>query len=265
MAQDQETATAATPAGTAEANAGRLASGTTLGDGRYIIEHFTRAGPFAEVYMATDAEENTPVSVHLVHRKLADVSEVASAMAAAAATAAVLDHKNVVRTFSFDQEGDLTYLVTEYVEGIPLRELLTRKQETGSSGFGVRGTKNIIGGVCNALDAAHPAVAHGALSADSVFVNKAGRVKVSDFALATGMAVAVRAGVAAAPSGMAPDVAKSGQPSPAGDIFSAGMLLYHAIAGREFAKGGPRPSEVEKVSKKVDELIAHCAAPHPAA
>jgi len=261
MAQDQETASAARPAEPAEAKSGRLATGTTLADGRYTIEHFMRASPFAEVYLAIDTQEETPVSVHLMHKKLSAVREVADAVAAAAAAVEHLDHKNLVRTLAFARDGDLTYVVTEYVEGIPLRELLTRKQETGAIGFGLRGTKNILGAVCAALDAAHPHIAHGSISADSVYVNKAGRVKVSNFALAAALPAAVHAGVLAAPAGMPPEVARSGVPSPAGDIFATGMLLYHAIAGRELVKGGPRPSEVEQVSKDVDELVARCAAP----
>ncbi len=263
MSQDQETASAASPAENAGASGGRLAIGTTLADGRYTIEQLTRRSPFAEVYLAIDGQEETPVSVHLLHRKFADVSEVRDAVERAAAAAYQLDHKNLVRTLAFAREGQLTYVVTEYVEGIPLRELLARKQETGSIGFGLRGTKNILGAVCAALDAAHPTVAHGALSADTVYVNKAGRVKVSSFALAAALPAAVHAGALSAPVGMAPEVAKSGHPSPAGDIFATGLLLYHAIAGRELIKGGPRPSEVEQVAKAVDELVARCAAPNP--
>ena len=260
MSQDVETATAAEAAATGTAI--DLRPGATLAD-RYTIDRLTRQTPFAEVYQATDTTTNTPVSVHVLDAKLAAVRKVGESVAEAARTTTEVDHKNVVRTLDFLVADGHTFVVTEYLDGNPLRELLDRKRATGSPGFGARGANNILGGVCDAIAAAHAFTGHGALSIDSVYVNKAGRVKVADFGLAAALPTAVQAGVRSKPVFMAPEVARTGRATPAGDIYSVGMLLYEVLVGKELAKGGPRPSEVEEVATAVDEIVARCASPQP--
>jgi serine/threonine protein kinase len=266
MSHEADTAHAAAPTSSGATSGSRpiaIGPGTTL-VGRYVIEKLAHRGPFAEVYQATDQTGGTPVSVHVLDPKLARVQRVAEVVTAASKAAIAIDHKNVVRTLDVATDAGHLFVITEYVEGSSLRELMERKQDAGSPGFGARGANNILGGVCDALQAAHDMAhtPHGAVSVDSVYVNKAGRVKVADFGLAAGLAVAVQTGVRAKPAFLSPEVAKSGHPDPAGDIFSVGMLLYQVLVGKELVKGGPRPSEVDEVGPAVDELVAHCAAPH---
>ncbi len=266
MSQEAETsAPSAVPVGASSGSRPiAIGPGTTLAE-RYVIEKLTRKTPFAEVYQATDQTTSSPVSVHVIDPKLSRVQRIAEAVASASRQAIAIDHKNVVRTLDSASDSGHTFVVTEYLEGNPLRELLERKQDTGNPGFGARGANNILGGVCDALDAAHQLAntAHGAISVDSVYVNKAGRVKVADFGLAAALPAAVHAGVKTKPGFMAPEVAKHGRPEEHGDLFSVGMLLYEILVGKELVKGGPRPSEVDDVSPAVDELVARCAAPNP--
>jgi serine/threonine protein kinase len=262
MAQDVETH-AASPAATSQPPAGRLAPGTQLSGARFTVQSFVRRSPFAEVYQGVDEETGDPVSIHLVRAELAAHQPIATAILSRADAVCAAVHRNIIRTLEVGRADEGLYAVTELLDGHPVRDLLARKQRTGSTGFGARGTANIVGGVLAALDELHPALAHGSIGPDSVYVNKAGRVKLVDLALGLAVPAAAHNHIIEAPPGLAPEDASSGQPSAAGDIFAVGRLVYELLVGRPLVRGGPRPSEVEQLHGSVDELVARCCAPNP--
>lgn len=259
MPSDVETAAAA--ASTGQPPGGRLAAGTTLAGGRFTVGQLVRQGALAEMYDGVDSESGDPVSIHLLRAELAGVPAVAQRVLAGGTGLVGVTQKNLAATLAAESTEAGPVIVTELVEGHTLRELLERKQKTGGTGFGARGTGNIAGGVLAALDAMHPAHAHGGISTDTVFVNKAGRVKVVDAALAAAVPAAVKAGMASAPPSLAREDAASGTPSATGDLYAVGHLVYQLLVGRPLVKGGPRPSDVEALAPAVDELIARCCAP----
>ncbi len=259
MSSDLETAAAA--ASTGQPPGGRLAAGTTLSGGRFTVGQLVRQGALAEMYDGVNGDSGDPVSIHLLRAELAGVPAVAQRVLAGGTGLVGVTQKNLAATLAAESTEAGPVIVTELVEGHSLRELLERKQKTGGTGFGARGTGNIAGGVLAALQAMHPAHAHGGISTDTVFVNKAGRVKVIDAALAAAVPAAVKAGMAGAPPSLAAEDAASGTPSASGDLYAVGHLVYQLLVGRALVKGGPRPSEVEGLAPSVDELIARCCAP----
>lgn len=240
-----------------------LPAGAALGSGRYIVDGLVARNALAEIYTASDANSGNPVSIHVLGAALAASAPIREAVVAAARAAAAIDHKNVARTLDVGIEGAHVYVVTELIEGNPLRELLERKRATGGSGFGVRGAGNIIGGVCNGLAAAHGVVAHGSVGTDTVYVNKAGRVKIVGFGIGAAHPIAANARLASGDD-IAPDTVQAGQASPAGDVFSVGRLLYEVLLGYPLKKGGTRPSQaVEELTPAVDQIMAQCCAGGP--
>ncbi|HUH05855.1 MAG TPA: protein kinase, partial [Kofleriaceae bacterium] len=267
MAQDIENAavsTAAPPGSRPPAGqVGRLAPGVSLG-GRYEVGSFITRGLLAELYDGVDTETDHPITVHLLHAALAQSAPVATSVSARARAVTGLDHKNLAQTLHVGTCEAGPFVVTELIDGHTVRELLERRQKTGGKGFGARGTANITGGVLAALEAAHGTVAHGAIGPDTVYVNKAGRVKLVDLGLGGAVPAAVKARLVPAPGSLAPEDATGGAASPAGDVYAVGRLIYELLVGRPLVKGGPRPSDIEPVDPSVDELVARCSAPKPA-
>ncbi len=238
----------------------RLAAGQSVLGGRYTIESFVREGPLASMYHATDGSSGDPVTLHVLSPALARRKELVHAISELSKAAAAIDHKNVARVLHCSTDGPAPMVVTEYLDGNPVSKLLERKRQTGRPGFGARGSKNILSSVCSALDAAHPALPHGGVGPDSIFVSKAGRVKVVDFGLAAATPAAARAGIVSTPAFLAPDAKRTGKPSVSADVFALGHLLYELVVGHPLKKGGKRPSDVEGVPPSVDELVACCVA-----
>jgi serine/threonine protein kinase len=241
-------------------SSGRLSSGSQLDGGKYRVDALARSTTLAEVYDATRTEDNTPVSIHLLDPRLVGANGAAAAIGSAVDAAKSLSHKNVATTLELATEAAGVFVVTELLEGHTLRELLERKKETGGAGFSPKGANNILSHLCNALGEIHEATAHGAITLDHIYVNKAGRVKLTGFGLWPLAAAAAATGVIKA--GIAPEVAGGTAPAAAADLFSAGAILYEILVGLPPIKGCPRPSQaLPATAPEVDMVVGRSMAP----
>jgi hypothetical protein len=233
-----------------EISAARLQPGLQLGD--YRITQPLWPLRIADAYRAEGPAG--PATIYVIHARIAAHPGVREHIVAGTRTAAALpEHRHLVRTLAAGITGDLLWIATEEVDGSLVRDLLAKKRAAGTAGLGLRAAGNLITGITNAL----VEVPHGAISDESVAVNRMGRVRVTDLALGPGTLAAMMAGLIPF-STTAPPEAKEGVPASAvGDVYSIGALLYEVLVGRPLERGGPRPSDVvPDVNKQIDEVIA---------
>src|SRR5947209_1388374 len=161
----------------------------------------------------------------------------------------------------------VAYLACEFVDGQTLRDMLEKKRASGRA-FSLKGAYNVIAHLCNALVYAHGATVHGALTPDSVMVNSAGRVKLTDFGLARTLKpldnfrAQVAAGTMAA---LAPEMMSAPESADArADIYSVGVILFELLTGRTPADSFERPSVAAPgVPPSVDPVVEMCLRPVP--
>jgi hypothetical protein len=102
------------------------------------------------------------------------------------------------------------------------------KDVLGGLGQGLLGASNLVAHLSNALEYARRVTAHGALNPAIIWVNRAGRVKVSGLGLASGIPGLARHGT---PQGwtdtlyVAPEVLAGGQATAASDVRSAAVTV----------------------------------------
>ncbi len=92
-------------------------------------------------------------------------------------------------------------------------------------------------GVLDALQTAHAAgVVHRDLKPSNILVDGSGRARVMDFGIAArvqdGQRQAAAQLVVGTPGYMSPEAARGEAPSPAMDVFSAGLVLVELLSGR---------------------------------
>jgi hypothetical protein len=238
-------------------NAAKLQAGVQLGD--YILGQPLWPLRIADAYRANGP--SGAATIYVMHAPIAGNASVRDAIIAGTRAAAALpEHKHLVRTLAAGLTGDILWIATEEVDGSVAREMLIKKRQAGTSGFGVRGTANLMSGVTAALSE----VTHGALSSESVVVSRTGRIRIVDLALGPGTLAAMKAGLIPMTNNVAPEVQQTGAPSLAGDVYAVGALMYEVLVGIPLERGGPRPSEsVQGASTKVDEILGKSCHPNP--
>ncbi len=140
------------------------------------------------------------------------------------------------------EEGFL-WTVTEWIDGLPLGQLLDQK-----GGFRPPRAAAIGLELLDVLEAAHgEGITHGELSPGQVFVRARGPVVVTGFGLA-GATLAPRL---AAPAYASPEQARNERIGPAADLWALGAILYTMVEGRPPYRDRDRP---ETTLKGVDRL-----------
>jgi len=236
----------------------KLAAGVQLGE--YILGQPLWPTRIADAYRANGP--SGAATVYVIHAPIAANTSVRDQIIAGTRGAAALpEHKHLVHTIAAGLTGDILWIATEDLDGSLVRDMLIKKKQAGTSGFGVRGTANLMAGVTAALADS----THGALSAESLIVSRTGRVRITDLALGLGTLAAMRGGIVPVGGYIAPEVQASGTPSPAGDVYAVGALLYEALVGSPFDRANiARPSEVVPgVTAQIDELLGRACHANP--
>ena len=248
----------------------RLANGVRLND-RYEIEEFLGRTPYGESYRARDMASGQLVTIKALNPALIADGATMERLTREVQVATQLDHKNIAATIGLfgAQVGSdpVAYLACEFVDGQTLREMLEKKRASGRA-FSLKGAYNVIAHLCNALVYAHGATVHGALTPDSVMVNSAGRVKLTDFGLARTLKpldnfrAQVAAGTMAA---LAPEMMSNPEAADArADVYSVGVILFELLTGRTPADSFERPSVAAPgVPPAVDPVVETCLKPSP--
>ena len=241
-----------------------FAPGSTIG-GRFTIEATLGDGGLGPVFRALDRQTGQPVALRIVASDIRRSEVTYDLLRSYVQTAAKLIHKNVGQTFGIGEEGSAGYIVSEYIEGQSLRELLQRKRSAGRT-FSYKGAYNVLAHVCNALEAAHHAhVIHGLIGPGSILINRTGRLKVVDFGFVRALTPGSKAIERLADSyALSPQMHRD--PQNVGihtDLFSAGVVLFEMLAGRPPQAGERLTHVVPEAPSEVDDVLSRCFASAP--
>src|SRR5690606_33212472 len=147
-----------------------------------------------------------------------------------AQAAASLSHPNVVNIFDVGREGDVHYIVLEFVEGKNLKEIL---REHGR--LSPRRAAQVARAVARALEAAHArGLIHRDVKPHNILITTEGRVKVADFGLAraaSSSTLTETGKVIGSVHYFSPEQARGEAVGPASDIYSLGVVLYEMLTG----------------------------------
>jgi serine/threonine-protein kinase len=141
-------------------------------------------------------------------------------------------HPNVVALRDMIVEGDRLALVMDFVDGGDLSAYRRNCGGTLAPGEAI----GLAAQISDALAAAHAAgIVHRDLKPANVLLD-AGQVKLADFGIAriVGESPATTTGVVVGTIGfMAPEVIRGEEPTPACDVYAAGITLYELLTGAQ--------------------------------
>ncbi|MDQ4212948.1 Stk1 family PASTA domain-containing Ser/Thr kinase [Microbacterium capsulatum] len=239
-----------------------------LVDGRYRVRARIARGGMATVYVATDLRLERRIALKVMHGHLSDDSVFQSRFIQEARAAARLADPHVVNVFDQGQDGELAYLVMEYLPGITLRELMREQRR-----LTVPQTITIMDAVLSGLAAAHRAgIVHRDVKPENVLLAEDGRIKIGDFGLARATTANTASGaqLMGTIAYLAPELVTRGTADARSDIYALGIMLYEMLVGEQPYKGEqpmqiafqhatesvPRPSVRNPgVPEQLDELV----------
>lgn len=239
-----------------------------LVDGRYRVRARIARGGMATVYVATDLRLERRIALKVMHGHLSDDSVFQSRFIQEARAAARLADPHVVNVFDQGQDGELAYLVMEYLPGITLRELMREQKR-----LTVPQTITIMDAVLAGLAAAHRAgIVHRDVKPENVLLAEDGRIKIGDFGLARATTANTASGaqLMGTIAYLAPELVTRGTADARSDIYALGIMLYEMLTGEQPYKGEqpmqiafqhatesvPRPSVRNPgVPEQLDELV----------
>lgn len=199
---------------------------------RYEIDAVLGQGGMAKVFKGTDRVLGRTVAVKVLSPQFAGDHQFVSRFRREAQAAAALNHPNIVSVFDTGDQGDVHFIVMEYVEGRTLRDAI-RQEGPILPERAVEITEE----VARALAAAHEAgLVHRDVKPGNIMLTSDGSdAKVMDFGIArttTGDTLTQTAAVLGTASYLSPEQAQ-GQPVDARtDIYSLGCVLYEMLTGR---------------------------------
>ncbi len=222
--------------------------------GKYEIRDRLAEGGMGVVYRALDTQLGREVALKVLPEYFSMDRERLSRFYREAQAISLLNHPNIVTVFDVGQLDGCEFIVTEFVEGRTLREIMRQGQIPFVEML------KIASQISAALAAAHRAgIIHRDIKPENIMIRPDGYVKVLDFGLAkltdtarktpSGNVEFGRSGINNTLPGMimgtvvymSPEQAEGLETDARTDIWSLGVILYEMVAGRVPFRG-PTPS-----------------------
>jgi serine/threonine protein kinase len=260
-------------------------------DEKYHLEERLGEGGMGTVYRARHLLMDRPVAIKVLHTQFVENEAARTRFQLEARAAVRLHHPNAVSVTDFGQTSDgLVYIVMELLKGRTLREILAAEAPLETA----RAT-SIMLQTSAAVAAAHEAgIIHRDLKPSNILVTRSADtpavVKVLDFGIAKlasemfddeDAAASTLPGIPlGTPRYMSPEQHEGSDLTPAGDVYSLGVIMYEMLTGMvpftgtsvveialKHANDAPRaPREiVAGIPEDVERVVLHALEKEPAA
>jgi TolB-like protein len=232
-----------------------LAEGSCVS--HYRILSTLGAGGMGRVYLAEDSRLGRKVALKTLAPGRIHGARALSRFEQEARAASALNHPNILTIYEVGQFDGASFIASEFVEGVTLREKLAGGRLDADS------TLEIAIQVAAGLSAAHAAyIEHRDIKPENIILRDDGLVKIVDFGIAklsreaTGEEPPAAAGTSITLPGvvlgtaryMSPEQARGLPVDGRTDVFSLGAVLYEMLAGRP-------PFEGQTTSDVIAEIL----------
>lgn len=244
-------------------------------DGRYEIVEMVARGGMAMVYRGRDTRLDREVAIKVMHAHLVSDDDFVERFRAEAVHAAKLSHPNLVSVYDQGRDGDVVYLVMEYLPSITLRDRLK-----GRLRLSPRESIVILDAILSALAVVHASgIIHRDLKPDNILLGRDGQTKLADFGLARAISTSTTTNTLIGTVGyVAPELVTRSETDIRSDLYTVGIMFYEMLTGtppytddmpiqvayRHVHDTVPPPSDkVSYLSPKLDALVLWATSKDP--
>jgi serine/threonine protein kinase len=245
----------------------------------YVIDAPVGRGGMGSVFRVTDQRDGRTYALKVLHASAGASTSTLKRFEREAALLRRIRHDAVPAIHDYGIAGGSMYLVTEFVDGENLRDLIARGPLALDEVVRIGAT------IADCLNAAHEhGVVHRDIKPHNVMMTRDGGVRLIDFGIARDAAVNATAitgtdMLIGTPQSMSPEQFDGGRVDGRSDIYSLGVLLFEAATGRlpfraetptalgmkHVGEAPPHPRSIRaEVPMMLNRVILKCLEKHPA-
>lgn len=205
----------------------KLDKKTVVSD-RYEIIELIGVGGMANVYCAKDLKLDRKVSFKVLKEEFID-EEFIGKFSKEARAAARIAHVNIANVYDVGNDGNIYYIVMEYVDGYTLKDIIkTKAPFTNEEVLGISIQ------IANALEVAHSNnIVHRDIKPQNILVTKEGGIKVTDFGIARATTSnTITTDTMGSVHYFSPEQARGGYVDFKSDIYSLGIIMFEMVTGK---------------------------------
>jgi serine/threonine-protein kinase len=230
---------------------------------KYEILEVLSSGVQSNVYTALQKPLERKVILKILSPTLTTTPEVVARFEREAKLLSTLNDDNVTKIYDFGKHAGLYFFVSEYIEGLSVKELLERKGR-----LSLQLASYIILESAKALNRLHKqGIVHRDLKPGNILLSHDGKIKLTDFGLAFSPAmpsITIEGSILGTPAYMPPEQILGKPVDNRSDIYSLGILFYELLIGTNPFLGDTysaimhnvlnlKPAPIYKIDKQFEE------------
>ncbi|HEX3012606.1 MAG TPA: Stk1 family PASTA domain-containing Ser/Thr kinase [Syntrophomonadaceae bacterium] len=198
---------------------------------RYELLEKVGEGGMATVYKARCRILDRIVAIKVLKEELSRDKSFVEKFRVEALAAARISHPNIVNIYDVGQDGEIHYIVMEYVDGETLKEVIRRQAP-----LPISKAIDIAVMICDGVHHAHQkGVIHRDIKPHNILITDTGMVKVADFGIAraiTSATITFGGNMVGSVHYISPEQARGEPVNRTTDIYSIGCVLYEMVTGQ---------------------------------
>ena len=245
--------------------------------GRYEITAPLGEGGMARVFRARRLADGRLVAVKVLREQYAHDKELVARFEREAQAVARLSHPRMVQVLDSGRDGDVHFIVMEFVPGEDLKTLLRRLGSLTEAR-----AREVGAQVCEALAYAHErGIIHRDIKPQNILLPPGGQLKVTDFGIASAPAsseITATGTVLGSVQYLSPEQARGLPVGRSADLYSLGVVLYEAVTGvlpfdgnspitialKHVRESPPVPrGQGQSISREMERIILKALAKNP--
>ena len=199
--------------------------------GRYEVLKYIGGGGMSRVYLAHDVILDRDVAIKVLNYDFSNEEELKRRFMREALSATSLLHPHIVDIFDVGEDGEIHYLVMEYVEGQTLKEFIV-----SNGPLAPERALPIMQQLVSAISNAHyNGIVHRDIKPQNILMDLEGNVKITDFGIAMALSATAHTktnSVLGTVHYLSPEQARGGMATKKSDIYSLGIVFYELLTGK---------------------------------
>jgi serine/threonine-protein kinase len=192
----------------------------------------------AVIYRAVDEMLGRTVAIKVMRPSLTNDPQFIQRFQNEARSIANMSHPNIVTVYDVGSDGNMHYIVMEFVEGQDLKKVIKSQ-----GALSIERTLNLAIQICAGIGFAHRSnFVHADIKPQNVLLTRDDIVKITDFGIAQALSDSQQlypptrqerqSVVWGSPHYFAPEQAQGERPSPASDVYAIGIVMFEMLTGR---------------------------------